>query len=188
MNRATTILPSYIVAEIPEPVRSAVQTLRDEFASATAKLPVEITLVGSSGVGPIPVGTDLSLIATEMARIFAIVPPFEVSFAGFRVFPGTSLVYLCPTDRTPFDNIHETLRYSNIPFSQSAFPYNPHCTMRSGAALPVNEVNLMCQRDFPTSPFLIEVVSLYDLNRDTLECRLLHQIDLKSGGIRECDC
>lgn len=53
---------AYIVAEIPEPVRSQVQALRDSLNTLTAKLPVEITLAGSSGVGPIPVGTDLSLI------------------------------------------------------------------------------------------------------------------------------
>ncbi|HBJ86240.1 MAG TPA: hypothetical protein DDZ88_20725 [Verrucomicrobiales bacterium] len=177
-----TAFPSYIVAEIPEPARSAVQSLRDELSSPTARLPVEITLAGSSGVGPIPAGTDLSQIASEMGRIFANVPPFGVSFSGFRVFPGTSLVYLCPTDRTPLDDLHEALRKSNIPFSRSAFPYNPHCTVRSGPPLPVHEVDLICRRAFPAAQFLIDTVSLYDLNRDTLECRLLHHIHLKSDN------
>jgi 2'-5' RNA ligase len=180
-----TAFPSYIVAEIPEPARAAVQSLRDELSSPTARLPVEITLAGSSGVGPIPVGTDVSLIAAEMARIFVNVPPFEVSFSGLRVFPGTSLVYLCPADRAPFDDIHEALRKSTIPLSPSPFPYNPHCTVRSGASLPLDEVDRICRRDFPAAPFLIETVSLYDLNRDTLECSLLHQIHLKPERIRE---
>lgn len=174
-----TAFPSYIVAEIPEPVRSAIQSIRNHLGSPTSRLPVEITLAGSSGVGPIPAGTDLSQIVSEMGRIFANVPPFGVSFSGFGVFPGTSLVYLCPTGRTPFDDIHEALRKSNIPFSQSAFPYNPHCTVRSGAPLPVDEVDRICLKKFPAAQFLIETVSLYDLNRDTLECRLLHQIHLK---------
>ena len=47
-----------IVAEIPDPVRSQVQALRDSLNTPTRKLPVEITLAGSSGVGPIPAGTD----------------------------------------------------------------------------------------------------------------------------------
>ena len=49
---------SYIVAEIPEPVHSQIQGMRDSLNTLTSKLPVEITLAGSSGVGPIPVGTD----------------------------------------------------------------------------------------------------------------------------------
>jgi hypothetical protein len=71
---------AYIVAEIPEPVRSQVQALRDSLNTLTAKLPVEITLAGSSGVGPIPPGTDLSLIKRHLDRTLPDISPFRARF------------------------------------------------------------------------------------------------------------
>src|SRR5256885_9292637 len=87
---------SYIVAEIPEPVRSQVQAFRDSLNTLTAKLPVEITLAGSSGVGPIPVGADLSLIQRHLERILSIVSPFRTRFSSIRAFPHTSIFYPKP--------------------------------------------------------------------------------------------
>jgi 2'-5' RNA ligase len=123
---------AYIVAEIPEPVRSQVQALRDSLNTLTAKLPVEITLAGSSGVGPIPVGTDLSLIKRHLDRTLADIVPFRARFSAIRAFPNTSIFFLEPFDRSPFDHLHQELRSSGIPFSGIRWPYNPHCTLRGG--------------------------------------------------------
>src|SRR5882672_6394495 len=98
---------SYIVAEIPEPVRSQVQALRDSLNTLTARLPVEITLAGSSGVGPIPAGTDLPLIECHLDRTLSDIPPFRARFSAIRKFPNTSIFYLEPFDRLPFDHLHQ---------------------------------------------------------------------------------
>ena len=82
---------SYIVAEIPEPVRSQIQILRDSLNTPTRKLPVEITLAGSSGVGPIPVGTDLSLVKRHLDRTLSDISPFRARFSAIRTFPNTSV-------------------------------------------------------------------------------------------------
>src|SRR5882672_9763768 len=108
---------SYIVAEIPEPVRSQVQAMRDSLKTLTAKLPVEITLAGSSGVGPIPVGTDLSLVQRHLDRTLSDISSFGARFSAIRVFPNTSIFFLEPFDRSPFDYLHNALRISGIPFS-----------------------------------------------------------------------
>jgi hypothetical protein len=79
---------SSVVTEIPVPVCSQVQALRDSLNTLTAKLPVEITLAGSSGVGPIPVGTDLSLIKRHLDRILSNVSPFRARFSAIRTFPN----------------------------------------------------------------------------------------------------
>src|SRR6266571_2339928 len=98
--------PSYIVAEIPEPVRSQVQALPDLLNTPTAKLPVEITLASSSGVGPIPAGTDLSLIKRQLDRALSAMSPFRARFSAIRNFPNTSIFFLEPFDRSPFDCLH----------------------------------------------------------------------------------
>ena len=166
---------AYVVAEIPEPVRSQIQALRDSLNTLTAKLPVEITLAGSSGVGPIPVGTDLSLIQRHLNRTLSDISPFRARFAAIRTFPNTAIYYLEPFDRSPFDQLHQALRSSGIPFSIIPWPYNPHCTLRGGKPLSADAAAELAARSFPQEEFWINTVSLYHLDDIALEYQLLHQ-------------
>jgi 2'-5' RNA ligase len=166
---------SFIVAEIPEPVRSQVQATRDSLNTLTAKLPVEITLAGSSGVGPIPAGTDLSLIKRHLDRILPRISPFRARFSAIRAFPNTSIFFLEPFDRSPFDQLHQELRVSGIPFSESQWPYNPHCTLCAGEPLSADAADELASRAFPQEEFWINTVSVYQLDGAALECKLLCQ-------------
>jgi 2'-5' RNA ligase len=166
---------SFIVAEIPEPVRSQVQALRDSLKTLTAKLPVEITLAGSSGVGPIPAGTDLSLIKRHLDRILRDISPFRARFSAIRMFPNTSIFYLEPFDRSSFDQLHQELRISGIPFSGNRWPYNPHCTLRGGKPLSAKAASKLAARSFPQEEFWINTVSVYQLDATALDCKLLCQ-------------
>jgi hypothetical protein len=169
-----TRLPSYVVAEIPEPTRSEIQALRDSFSTPTALLPVEITLLGSSGTGPIPVGTSISFIQEQIDSLLSTVSSWEVSFSEIRIFPNTSIVYLAPTDRQPFDHCHKILRYSSLPTLPSKFSYNPHCTLRSGPATTL-ELASALERKFPQASFMIEMISVYSAH-----CDLVYQKSIKA--------
>jgi len=166
---------SYIVAEIPEPVRSQVQALRDSLNTLTAKLPVEITLAGSSGVGPIPVGADLSVIKRHLDRTLSDIAPFRVRFSAIRAFPNTSIFFLEPFDRSPFDHLHQELRVSGIPFCEIRWPYNPHCTLRGGEPLSADAAFELASRSFPQEEFWIKTISVYQLDGTSLDCKLLCQ-------------
>ncbi len=166
---------AYIVAEIPEPVRSQVQALRDSLKTLTAKLPVEITLAGSSGVGAVPAGTDLSLIKRLLDRTLADISPFHARFSAIRAFPNTAIFYLEPFDRSPFDQLHQALRSSGIPFSGIRWPYNPHCTLRGGQPLGADAASELAARTFPQAEFWINTVSIYQLDGTSLNCKLLCQ-------------
>jgi 2'-5' RNA ligase len=167
--------PSFIVAEIPEPVRSQVQALRDSLKTLTAKLPVEITLAGSSGAGPIPAGTDLALVQRHLDETLRKIAPFRARFSAIRTFPNTAIFYLEPLDRSPFDQLHQVLRSSGIPFSATQWPYNPHCTLRGGTPLSVEVAAELLGRSFPQEEFWINTVSVYHINATALECKLLFQ-------------
>ncbi len=169
---------SFIVAEIPEPVRSQIQAIRDSLNTLTAKLPVEITLAGSSGVGPIPAGTDLSLIQRHLDRTLSNIPPFRARFSAIRAFPNTAIFYLEPHDRSPFDQLHQKLRHSGIPFSAIQWPYNPHCTLRGGEPLSAAAAAELVSHPFPREEFSINTVSVYQLDAASLDCKLLCQQNL----------
>lgn len=178
-RKMITRLPSYVVAEIPEPVRSEIQALRKSFGTPTALLPVEVTLLGSSGAGPIPAGTPIQTIQKQIDLLFAHVTPWNVSFAGIRVFPNTAIAYLAPVDRDGFDRIHAILRDSSIPHTESTFPFTPHCSLRSGPATP-GELSKVLQHSFPMEPFNIDTISIYEFDETNFHCDLIYQKTLTS--------
>lgn len=174
-----TSLPSYVVAEMPEPQRSAIQCLRDALCPETARLPVEMTLAGSSGLGPIPENLELPRLLDALEKAFSAFLPFRISFAGFRVFPQTGIVYLSPADRAPFDRLHDALQLTKIPFTASPFAYTPHCTLRHGDSLPEQEWARIRGLHFPTEPFIVDTISVYGLNTNTLAHELYGQKKLR---------
>lgn len=179
-----TQYPAGIVVDIPEPIRSRIQSIRESLGTITAKLPVEITVAGSSGLGFIPPGTDLSKIIGEIDRIASEVVPFEVSFSEIRSFPNSFIFYLAPSDGKPFDSLHRALCVSSIPFSESPFPFIPHCTLRDGNALTQEEMDGILSIGFPRESFLIDSISAYDLpvydpNEEICECNLLYHRSLR---------
>ncbi len=158
-----TQYPASIVVEIPEPIRSQIRSIRESLGTITAKMPVEITVAGSSGLGYIPPGRDLSKIICEIDRIASGFDAFEVSFSEIGLFPNSFVFYLAPSDRNPFDSLHRALWGSSIPFSESPYPFIPHCTLRDGKALDKEEMNGIFAIPFPEESFLIDSISIYDL-------------------------
>jgi hypothetical protein len=168
-------LPACVVLEIPSPVRGVIQSMRERLATVTARLPVEITAAGSSGVGPIPVGTDKDDTEKRVKSVLSGVKAFRVRFQEIRRFPNTDIFYLTPEERQPFDQMHEALKESGIAFGPNAWPYNPHCTLRAG---PMNDratAEEIFSLSFPQEEFVIDTVSIYELDARALECRLSFQ-------------
>jgi hypothetical protein len=171
-----TLNPSYIIADIPESVFSDVMALRRSCCGRSDDVPAEITLAGSSGVGPIPVGTDISLVTRIVESLLHDMPAFEVSFSGWKVFPNTTIAYLEPKCRLIFDVLHNRLAGSGIPFSPIAFPYNPHCTI--GSSWSSEALSSIHEIPFPKDSFMISSVRFLDLNNTTLKCNELARFSL----------
>ena len=173
-------LGSLEFVEIPEPIRSGVQSLRDSLGTAVARLPVEITIAGSSGVGPILRGADLSLVGRKLVRALSGFRAFSSSFSAIRCFPNTSTFYLEPVDRSPFDQLHQAVGASGIPFSESRWPYNPHCTLRMGEPFSAEAAADLLKRPIPREEFRIDIVSVYGVDESLTNCQLLFQQSLQA--------
>jgi len=171
---------SFIVVEIPDPVRSAVQSLRDSLGTRVARLPVEITIAGSSGVGPIPRDADASLVESNLARVLSQFREFTTRFSAIRCFPNTSTYYLEPADRSPFDQLHRAIRDSGIPFSKSPWPFNPHCSLRMGEPFSADAAAELLKRPIPREEFRIDTVSIYGVEQSFADCKLLFQQSLQA--------
>jgi 2'-5' RNA ligase len=171
--------PAFVVADIPDPYKTKIQAIRDELKTVTARLPVEITLAGSSGVGPIPAGIEIELIRDEIERIACRTAAFSMEFAEISHFPDTGIFFVPPKDRKPFDSLHASLTSSKIPFTKSPFPYNPHCTLRVGPKVEQSESERINSIAIPRGEMLLDSISVYTIERNTLTVSLLHRTKLR---------
>jgi 2'-5' RNA ligase len=173
-----TVHKAFVVADIPEPHKTRVQAMRDELKSVTAKLPVEITLAGSAGVGPIPEGTDIALISREVDRIARTTAAFTMEFGEIAHFPNTGIFFIAARPRGPFDALHAAFAASRIPFGPSAFPYNPHCTLRVGPAVDAAMSERIYGIPVPRGEIRLDTISVYALDPRTFGANLLRRATL----------
>lgn len=154
--------PMFIVLGIDEPMRTQVIHLRKSCEDAfRASLPAEITLTGSSGVGPLMPDQTIEDIATALDRVAADAPPLQAEFGPMMRFPGTDLFVLTLRDETPFHALHDRLLRSGLQFKPSAFPFKPHCTISSNPVTAEEAVRRL-QWTLPTA-FTLSTLALYGL-------------------------
>jgi 2'-5' RNA ligase len=173
-------LPACVVLEIPSPVSRAIQSIRNSLATLTSRLPIEITVAGSSGVGPIPIGTDKKETEDRLQTVLSDLEPFRMRFQEIRRFPSTDVFYLAPEERQTFDRIHQALKASGIPFGPNPWPYNPHCTLRAGPMVGRDSAEDIFGLSFPKEDFLIDTLSIYELDAQALTCHLSFQAKMIS--------
>jgi 2'-5' RNA ligase len=171
-------LPAYIVLEIPPPINGVIRSIRERLAMPAARLPVEITVAGSSGTGPIPAGTDKTATESALNSVLTGLKPFRARFQEIRRFPNTNTFYLAPEDRQPFDLIHEKLQASGIAFAPIPWPYNPHCTLRVGPMTNHASAEDILNLSFPKDEFVIDTLSVYEFDSRTVTSHLSFQTKL----------
>jgi 2'-5' RNA ligase len=120
----------FMVAELTGEAREqvlAVQRWADpKLASGS---PPHITLVGSSGVGPIAWDTSVDEVAALLAPIAASTPPVTVQFGAPIRFMQTNIVVLPLDPHGPLRTLHERIATSGLRFERARFAFSPHCTL-----------------------------------------------------------
>ena len=123
--------PTYLIAELEGDVVPLVQNARERFSPGHIEWPVDITVAGSSGLGTIKEGQPLEEVVAGLEPIIKMLGFTEVTFRSIERFPQTGIYYLLP-HRDKFDILHKAVASSGICFNENKWPYNPHCTVRSG--------------------------------------------------------
>ena len=156
--------PTFIVAELPQDVAAWVRHTRAVYEPAIAHLPAEITLAGSSGVGPIERGQDIELVRSTLASILAGRLPFATRFTRVDSFPGTGIFFVSP-EPEPFVALHRAIATSGIAFASSPFPYRAHCSLKGLTPLGPGDREALERLSVPQEPFAIRTVSVYEMER-----------------------
>jgi 2'-5' RNA ligase len=123
---------TFVCLEVPSPASDRVLEIRrqhrDEFRAA---LPAEITVAGSSGVGPLEPTEDPDSVYAAFDRVAQQTAPIELSFGSVVRFPNTDIFVATVADEIPFHRLHRDIAASGIRFKPTPFPFFPHCTLRS---------------------------------------------------------
>jgi 2'-5' RNA ligase len=174
--------PSFIVAELPEEIATWVRSARQELEPAIAHMPSEITLAGSSGIGPLKIGQKLEDIERILSELLEHRLPFEARFLRVGNFPNTEIFSLEPA-RRPFDEFHLLIAKSSLEFEANPFPFNPHCSLKGFTPLQPGDRERLEQLVIPAEPFTIRSVAVYEL--EDMQAKRLLQIgrNKHSGGI-----
>lgn len=88
-----------------------------------------VTIVGSSGVGPIQPGTDVATLRERLEPILRDTPPITVQFGAPQRFMQSNIVSLPLDPNGPLRELHDRLRASGLAFGPARFAFTPHATL-----------------------------------------------------------
>src|SRR5262249_40209927 len=134
-----------VVAELTGPVAARIHEIQRRFdPRMAAELPPHVTLIGSSGMGPISVRTDPERLGDALAPVAAATPPITLGFEPPMRFMQSEVVILPLDPHGPIRTLHEQLadrvRAAGIIAERARFTFTPHCTLSFYRELPANEL------------------------------------------------
>ena len=161
-----------LVFDLPHaPWMADVLRLRATYDRARLGFPIEITVVGSSGLrwfAPSIAHETLMRKVRAVAQGFA---PFKFRFGAVECFAGSNVYYLHPVEELPFRTFQARLAASGLSFEPVPFEYVPHCTIAElpeGSGTNVREELLRCP--VPDHEIPVTSVSFYTVDRQARRC------------------
>ena len=134
-----------IIARLGGPVAEQIHELQRRYDPRMAsELPPHLTLIGSSGLGPIAVRTPVAVLRDALAPVAARTASMSLLFGAPIRFMQSNVVVL-PLDphgalRVLHDDVAEALRAVRIDAEPARFTFTPHCTLNLYRELPATEL------------------------------------------------
>lgn len=163
--------PTYVIAELEGEVCHVVTDCRRKFNPQAVDWPVDITIAGSSGVGPVSIGQSLESVVEKLSPIFKMSERFTFDFLSVRNFPNSGVYYFEP-ERERFDSLHELAINCDVKFEANRFSYNPHCTLRFGSTADAGVEKYLYSLK-PPKVVNVKCFSIYQVNQ--YEAKRLHK-------------
>ena len=170
---------AYVVLELPELFAGRITAFRKRYDPDGARLPAHITLLGSSGVGPIQPGTTVRKIENELKKKLASIEPIRFQFQEICCFPETCIYWLRPNREEVFARYHRVLSTMDVNCLDSPHPYRPHCTLSTREKLEVEIKAKIEREDFPREEILLETLSVLEISAKPFVARRLISRRLK---------
>jgi len=163
----------FITVELTGPVGAQVRELQRRFDPKLAnELPPHITVLGSSGAGPIAPDTPVATLRAALAPVSATMPPVQVAFQPPMRFIGRDLVVLPIDPHGPMRVLHERLKMAGLPFATARYPFTPHCTLSFYPQLTAESLRLLLAVRVE-EPFIVDRLRVYHTRAPQVPVHLL---------------
>ena len=169
----------YVVLDIPEPIYSEVMVFRKQYEKQRTVIPVEITIIGSSGIGVLKNDQEPSYVFEVLEQIAQKLSPIKTAFSRITHFPNTKMGYLEPRDSTPFSLLQNKIFDTNLRFNDNPYPYTPHCSIARFKDDDEKTMEELLASTFPKEEYILDCMSVYSL--DGWDCSLLYRTKLQGN-------
>jgi 2'-5' RNA ligase len=120
----------FVIAEIDGPIGQRLHAVQQRFdPKLAAELPPHVTLIGSSGAGPIAPETPKDAIRRSIQAVAATARPLALRFGRAMRFLQREIVVLPFDPHGPLRVLHEQLKGAGLPHAPARWPFTPHCTL-----------------------------------------------------------
>ncbi len=120
----------FIIAEVDGAIGERLHALQLRFDPKLAnESPPHVTVLGSSGAGPIASDTPIATLRAAIEPIAASTPPLALQFGPPVRFLQREIVVLPLDPHGPIRTLHERLKASGLSFGAARYPFTPHCTL-----------------------------------------------------------
>jgi 2'-5' RNA ligase len=131
-----------------------------------------VTLVGSSGAGPIAPSTSVEQLAAHLEPIAATTAPMSLALEPAMRFMQTEIVVLPLSPYGPLRSLHERILTSGLQFARPRFAFSPHATLSFYPTLtPATRRALLAVR--VREPALVDRLTCYFTNDPQPRVKLL---------------
>ena len=151
----------FIIAELDGPVAERVKAWQEQFDIKLAReAPPHVTMLGSSGVGPIAPDTPVDALQRLLAPIAASTAPLTLQFGPPVRFLQREIVVLPLDPHGPVRTLHERLATSGVRCAQARYPFTPHCTLSFYPTMTPESLRRMLAVREP-EPFTLHTLRVY---------------------------
>jgi 2'-5' RNA ligase len=154
---------------------AALQRQYDPRLRALAQAP-HVTIVGSSGMGPIASDTTRDELLERLAPIAAETAPITLRFGRPTRFMQTQIVVLPLDPHGPLRALHERIKMAGFRAARPRFYFTPHVTLNLYRELPHDTLAALLAERFD-EPVTIESIEAH-LTKDTGDSRELVRLEL----------
>jgi len=120
----------YVVAPLQPSLAALVGEVQARFDPKLARLmPPHITIIGSSGAGPIAPATPIEELRSLLEPIASATPPLTLRIGHTVRFMQTDIIVLELNPHGPRRELHERIKHSGVTYARPRFAFTPHITL-----------------------------------------------------------
>ena len=120
----------YVIAPLQPALAALIGEIQERFDPKLARmLPPHITIIGSSGAGPIAPSTTVEELSNALSGIAATTPPLTLELGRPVRFMQTEIIVLPLRPYGPLRELHERITRSGLTYARPRFAFTPHITL-----------------------------------------------------------